>query len=254
MNGKINFSIVKEKAMLCLRGNWFKFALCMVFSTLVFMFLIPVKYFYSFIHPGIELSVLEYFRMFIATSVSESLMFTFTAAMYCVIFKSNTEEKKGIGLILKKANTVFPASVIPIVLTKIIFGFFSFLTTPAVAGFLYDYGFIAVLDYMVYSWIVMILSVAVSLLSFYVSLAFIMTPCVIADMPEISGLEAMRISRRLMKKRKFNMLMFLLSFAAWYILGMCCLGFGMLWAHAYAMTAVYIYYNECKNTEGGEIL
>ena len=255
MNRKfhINFSSVKERAMVMLQGNWMMFALSLVFSTIVFMLLIPMSYIYSVIQPGIVLTVTDYFRIFVATSASDSLMFTLTAAMYCVIFRKTKEEKKGIGLLFKKANLVFPASIVPIFLTKIIFAFFSFLINPVVSDFLYDHIFLTVLSYTTYCIIIAVLGVVLSVASIYVSLTYILTPCVIADNPDISGIQAMRTSRLLMKRKKGNMALFIVSFAVWYMIGILCFGLGMFWAHAYMLTAVYIYFHECIEHLKGEL-
>lgn len=243
---KMNFHMLKTETMEKLQGNWFMFGLCLFLSTMVFMFLLPEKYIYSFVQPGISLSVSEHFRMFVATAVSESLVFTFTAAMYRVIFIKKEEEKGGTGLLLKNANLVFPSSIVPILLTKVSLSFLSFITTPAVSDFFYDYLFFTAINYAIYSWILLVLSLVVSVLSLYVNFAFILTPCIIADNPEISGREAMKISRIYMGNKKMNMFLFMMSFIPAYLLGMFGFGIGMMWAHAYMLTGVYIYYNKIK--------
>lgn len=248
MKTKIEFSRVKEEAKEKLGGNLTAFAFCMVFSTLVMAALLPRNYILSFIDT-VELKISDYFRIFIASSVSESLMLTLTSAMYRVIFKKRENEKKGIGLLLKNANLVFPSLIVPILITKISFGFINFLSMPDVCAYLYDCIFINTVSYISYSLIVELVSLIASLASICVTFAYILTPCVIADNPQMSGIEAMKVSRRLMKKRKFNMFLFILSFALWYMIGFCCFGFGMLWAHAYAMTAVYVYYTKCREIE-----
>jgi len=246
MNRKINFSSIKMRATMFLHGSWFMFGLCMLVSTIVFMLLIPEKYIYFLVQPTVELGVLEHFRIFVATAISESLMFTLTVAMYRVIFKRTEEEKRGVGLLFKNANLIFPSSVIPVLLTKVLLSFLSFLTTPAVSNFFYDYLFFTAVDYIIYNWAMLVMSLIISVVSLYVNLAYILTPCVIADNPEISGIDAMRISRIYMKNKKLNMVWFLLSFAVWYMIGMCGFGIGMMWAHAYTMTAVYVYYLDVK--------
>ena len=246
MKKRINFSETKSKAMGKLRGNWFMFGVWLLISTIVFTILLPTKYVYSFVEYVGELSVLEYLRIFIATAVAESLIFTFISAMYRIIFKKESEEKGKVKLLFQNANLVFPSAIIPILLTKVSFAFFNFLTTPTVSNFLYDYLFFSSLNYVVHSWIILITGAIVSILSIYVAFAYILTPCIIADNPEISGLMAMKLSRLLMKKRKWNMFFFILSFAPWYLIGLFGFGIGMLWAHAYAMTGVYAYYEELK--------
>lgn len=248
MNRKIEFSQIKNFAREKLSGNLAMFAFCMLFSTFVMVALLPRNYIYSFIDT-VNLKISDYFRIFIASAVSESLMFTLTSAMYCIIFKRKQNEKTGIGLLLKKANLVFPSSVVAILLTKISFLFISFITAPVVSDYFYDKLFLIAVSYEIYNLIIAAFRFAAWLLSIYVSLAYILTPCIVADNPEINGIKSMKLSRRLMKKRKLNMLLFLISFAVWYIAGMCCFGLGMLWAHSYAMTAVYAYYLKCKETE-----
>ena len=238
--------MVKSKAMDKLRGNWFMFGICMLGSTIVFTVLLPQKYLYAFFEYVGELSVMEHFRIFIATAVSESLIFTFTSAMYRVIFKKDKDEKGGVGLLFKNANFVFPSAIVPILLTKVSIAFLNFITTPTVSNFFYDYLLISSINYIEYSRIMIALGLGVALLSIYLAFTYILTPCIIADNPEISGLMAMKLSRLLMAKKKWNILFFILSFAPWYLMGLFSFGIGMLWAHAYAMTGIYSYYEELK--------
>lgn len=245
----IEFNMVKENAKTVLSGNWLMFSLCLIFSVIIFMMLLPTRYIYALLNMQVELTVTDMLWVFIATAVSETLIFVLTCAMYSIIFYRQEGEKKGVGLILRRANILFPSTIPPILLTKVSFSLLTFLLSPVVSAKLYDYLLLTVISYRVYVILLAVISLIVSIASYVVMIMYIFTPCVIADKPEISGIEAMKISRKLIKGRKMNMLWFIISFAVWYMLGMMFFGLGMMWAHAYMLTSVYIYYRKCMKGE-----
>lgn len=76
--------------------------------------------------------------------------------------------------------------------------------------------------------------------------AYIMTPFVLADHPELSASEAIAESERLMKGHKFDFFYLFLSFIGWAILSIFTLGIGLLWLEPYYMGAMVGFYNDLK--------
>ena len=74
--------------------------------------------------------------------------------------------------------------------------------------------------------------------------SFSMAFYVINDHPEMTAMEALRESSRLMKGYKMKYFMLTLSFIGWMILGSLCFGIGTLWASAYMSTANAVFYEE----------
>lgn len=64
-----------------------------------------------------------------------------------------------------------------------------------------------------------------------------------ADHPEYSWNQCLRESRVLAKGHKWHLFVLDLSFIGWYIVGVLCLGVGVLWVDAYHTAAKTQYYN-----------
>lgn len=63
--------------------------------------------------------------------------------------------------------------------------------------------------------------------------AYSMVPYILADDPEISFMEAIKISNRMTDGHKFDMFVLDLSFIGWYLLGALALGIGVLFVMPY---------------------
>lgn len=76
------------------------------------------------------------------------------------------------------------------------------------------------------------------------SYSFSMAFYVINDHPEMTAMEALRESRRLMNGHKMQYFILNLSFIGWMLLGSLCFGVGTLWATAYMSTANAVFYEK----------
>lgn len=74
--------------------------------------------------------------------------------------------------------------------------------------------------------------------------SFSMAFYIINDHPEMTAMEAIRESHRLMKGHKMQYFLLNLSFIGWMILGSLCFGVGTLWVSAYMSTASAVFYEE----------
>lgn len=75
-------------------------------------------------------------------------------------------------------------------------------------------------------------------------LQYSMVPFLLADNPSLPGSRAREISRMMTNGEKWNILILELSFLGWFLLGMICLGVGILFVIPYfnaTMTELYIY-------------
>ena len=82
-------------------------------------------------------------------------------------------------------------------------------------------------------------------------LSFSVAYHVMNDRPELSPMEVLRESHRLMKGHRWQLFCLEFSFIGWYILGAFCLGVGSLWAGAYATTATAVFYDELVANDRG---
>lgn len=81
--------------------------------------------------------------------------------------------------------------------------------------------------------------------------SFSMVYYVMNDRPELSPMEALKESYRLMKGHRWQLFCLTLSFIGWALLGALCLGIGSLWATAYLETATAVFYDELVNQDRG---
>lgn len=83
------------------------------------------------------------------------------------------------------------------------------------------------------------------------SYSFSMAFYIINDHPEMTAMEALKESYRLMKGHRLEYFKLQVSFYGWLLLGAICFGVGTLWAVAYMSTANAIFYEELINRDGG---
>ncbi len=96
------------------------------------------------------------------------------------------------------------ASYMPIVKTMLLKGIFNFLWT--------------------------LLLIIPGIVKYY---AYIMTPYILAENPDMNGSEAIQLSMKMTRGHKFSIFVLDLSFLGWYILGMLALGIGVLFVEPY---------------------
>lgn len=77
--------------------------------------------------------------------------------------------------------------------------------------------------------------------------AYILTPFLIKDNPELSAAEAIRLSEKMMKGHKFDCFYLELSFIGWILLSILTLGIGLLWLMPYMYTALAAFYEDVKS-------
>lgn len=78
------------------------------------------------------------------------------------------------------------------------------------------------------------------------SFAYVLTPYILEDNPEISANQAINLSCRMMKGHKFELFLLMLSFIGWILVGILTLGVGYLWLIPYMYTAMAAFYQDVK--------
>lgn len=79
------------------------------------------------------------------------------------------------------------------------------------------------------------------------SFAYAMTPFIIKDYPELSANQAINLSMKMMKGRKFDLFWLMLSFLGWMVLCVLSLGIGLFWFLPYWQTTLAAFYQDVKN-------
>lgn len=116
-------------------------------------------------------------------------------------------------------------------------------------GFTANFGdnFLIALMTSIYIFLWSLLFIIPGIIKYY---AYSMSYYVKADHPEMDWSECIKTSRMLMKGHKFKLFVLQLSFIGWYIVGMLCLGIGVLWVDAYyRATEAQFYDSICGRTE-----
>lgn len=79
--------------------------------------------------------------------------------------------------------------------------------------------------------------------------SFSMAFYIINDHPEMTAMEALRESRRLMNGHKMQYFILSLSFIGWIIIGTILLGIGTLWATSYMSCSYAVFYEELLKSD-----
>ncbi|MBQ3722269.1 MAG: DUF975 family protein [Bacteroidales bacterium] len=75
---------------------------------------------------------------------------------------------------------------------------------------------------------------------------YALTPFLLVDCPDLSPLQCIKLSDRMMKGHKFDLFYLYLSFIGWFLLGLLTLGIGYLWLTPYVETSFASFYLDVK--------
>lgn len=75
---------------------------------------------------------------------------------------------------------------------------------------------------------------------------YALTPYLLVDCPELTPLQCIKLSDRMMKGHKFDLFYLYLSFIGWFLLCILTLGIGFLWLQPYVSTSVAAFYKDVK--------
>lgn len=78
--------------------------------------------------------------------------------------------------------------------------------------------------------------------------AYAFAPYLLAERPELTPVEAIRLSDRMMKGHKWALCKLYLSFFGWILLGCLSAGIGFIWIQPYITTSVSVFYLDIRNS------
>ena len=78
------------------------------------------------------------------------------------------------------------------------------------------------------------------------SFSYALTPYLLVDCPELTPLQCIKLSNKMMKGHKFDLFYLYLSFIGWFLLGLLTLCIGYLWLAPYVQTSVASFYEDVK--------
>ena len=82
---------------------------------------------------------------------------------------------------------------------------------------------------------------------------YALTPFLLVDCPELTPLQCIKLSDKMMKGHKFDLFYLYLSFIGWALLGILTLGIGYLWLYPYMYTSVAAFYQDVKEQYQAQI-
>jgi len=82
---------------------------------------------------------------------------------------------------------------------------------------------------------------------------YALTPFLLVDCPELTPLQCIKLSDKMMKGHKFDLFYLYLSFIGWALLGILTLGIGYLWLYPYMYTSVAAFYEDVKEQYQAQI-
>ncbi len=88
--------------------------------------------------------------------------------------------------------------------------------------------------------------VTLSIGAFILLYAYAMVPYLLRDNPELSGTDALKKSRYMMRGHKWDLFVLDLTFIGWWLLACLTLGIGFLWLQPYINTARAHFYEDLK--------
>jgi uncharacterized membrane protein len=98
----------------------------------------------------------------------------------------------------------------------------------------------------VMSLITSVMSLALIVPGIIASCALFLTPYLLKDNPELSIMDTLRLSRKMMQGHKMQLFKLQLSFMGWVLLNVLTLGIGTLWLLPYMMTTMATFYQDIR--------
>ena len=91
-----------------------------------------------------------------------------------------------------------------------------------------------------------VFSIALVVPGIIASLSLFLTPYLLKDYPDLSIVETLRLSRKMMKGHKMQLFLLQLSFIGWILLNILTLGLASLWIAPYMMTTFAAFYHDVR--------
>ncbi len=110
----------------------------------------------------------------------------------------------------------------------------------------FDGFFRSLITMFLVSIIIALMTLALIVPGIIAALSLSLTPYLLKDNPELSIIETLRLSRKMMRGHKMQMICLQLSFLGWALLSMLTMGIGMLWLIPYTTTAMAAFYQDVR--------
>lgn len=242
------FGVLKKEALQALKGNWDN----AVLSSLIFLVLTIIisesSSFYSFfaeLNPSFIASTsllltLAGFSVLASVFVLAPIGGGYANATKKLVESKGADNELVDGMFKIGFGKNYLRFVLMVVLTEIIYFFL--------------FGLFFAPSFFILSVVTRLILIGVAIFVFLVfvtiiSLMLAMTPFLIVDEPQLSVVDAMIKSCRMMKGRKWKLFVLEISFIGWILLSILTLFIGLLWVIPYCQASIGAFYLNLKEEQ-----
>ena len=93
---------------------------------------------------------------------------------------------------------------------------------------------------------ILLVALGVSIVGYYLWLRYALVYFIAVDEPDMTALQVLSESSRMMVGQKNRLLYLSMSFIGWHILGLFAFGIGLLWSTAYMTAAYAAFYDDLR--------
>ncbi len=178
---------------------------------------------------------------------SSLISYSFSVGIYNLILSRNEKKKKlGFFAIILVSFASLRKAILPVFVLKFLHLMADGFLSPENGLVFYDILFYSYFEIPVYLIITQILRVVLNLFFFWFGIIYIFTPCILAEVPFIPASSAMKLSARLTRGMRGKLVLLVISFIGWMMLGALAFFIGTFFAMAYEMAAICVVYKKIR--------
>lgn len=110
----------------------------------------------------------------------------------------------------------------------------------------------ALITYLLMVLLIFLWSLLLIIPGIMAALSYALTFFLMADRPELKGMEALKESERLMKGNRWKLFCLFLRFIGWFLVGALTMGIGFLWVMPYLQTTAARFYDDVLGNAGAD--
>lgn len=234
---------IKKEAIVLIEGKWKSVVLGLFIPFIIGILLTFVPNYETY--QDKEVFLFSFFESMIFSFFSSVLAYSFLIGIINLILSGNKKEKKGgFGRILLVAITSFSRAIFPVFILKFAYQMIDTFLLLDNAIVLYDILFYSYIELPVYIILTQIIRIIITLVFLYFNIVYIFTPCVLAESPFINPKFAMQMSERMTLGLRWKLVILILSFIGWLIIGAFSMFVGSFFAMAYEISAICVFYRK----------
>lgn len=240
---------IKKEAIILLEGKWKSVVLGLFVPFIIGILITFVPDYETYQDEGVFL--FSFFESVILSFFSSVISYSFLIGVINLILGGNKKERRGdFSRILLVAIASFSRAFFPVFILKFAYQITNTFLLPDNAIVLYDILFYSYIELPAYIILTQIIRIIITFLFLYFNIVYIFTPYVLAESPFIKPEFAMKMSERITLGVKWKLIILVLSFVGWLILGAFSMFVGSFFAMAYQISAICVFYRKITGNGG----